>query len=160
MINSRQAIAIALVACSVPLATARAQTSAKPINRANFTATLDAQFKAIDANKDGVASVAEIEAYQRAQAALLIQRQTAGLFARLDTNRDGSISREEFLRISSSTNVKVSAAPMLAKMDTNKDGKISLAEFRAATQANFAKIDTNHDGVVSPEEIRAAQQQR
>lgn len=42
-----------------------------------------------------------------------------------DTNKDGAISREEFM---------AKAAEHFAKLDTNKDGKISLAEFKAVRE--------------------------
>ena len=42
-----------------------------------------------------------------------------------DTNNDGAISREEFMK---------KAAEHFAKLDTNKDGKISLAEFKAVRE--------------------------
>ena len=159
MNHSCLALVLAIPAMLLP-ATASAQSAPQPITRNSFTATLEAQFKAIDANKDYSATRAEIETYQRAQGQQLVQRQTDGLFAQLDANRDGSISRAEFSRLSSSTKVTPNAAPMLAQMDGNKDGKISVAEFRAAGNAGFAKRDTNRDNVISLDEMRAGQPKR
>jgi len=48
------------------------------------------------------------------------------MFARLDTNGDGAIDREEF---------RAQAAQRFDRMDTNKDGKIDAAERQAARDA-------------------------
>ena len=54
-----------------------AQT-AQPIPRATFIATMDAQFKLLDANHDGIVTRAELEASeQRAAAALAAPRRRA-----------------------------------------------------------------------------------
>ena len=153
------ALVMAIPAMLMPSA-ATAQAAPQPVSRNAFTTTMEAQFKAIDANKDYIATRDEIEAFQRVQGQSLIQRQTEAMFAQLDANRDGAISRAEFTRISSSSKVNPNAAPMIAQMDANKDGKISVAEFRAAGNAGFAKRDTNRDNIISVDEIRAGQPKR
>ena len=159
MKQSGLAVSMAVSAILLP-ASANAQSAPQPVSRNAFTTTMEAQFKTIDANKDYIATRAEIEAFQRVQAQSLIQRQTDGMFAQLDANRDGSISRTEFTRISSAAKVNANATPMISQMDSNKDGKVSVAEFRAAGNASFAKRDTNSDNIISVDEIRAGQPKR
>jgi Ca2+-binding EF-hand superfamily protein len=48
------------------------------------------------------------------------------MFARLDTNGDGVVDREEF---------RAQAAQRFDRMDTNKDGKVDAAERQAAREA-------------------------
>ena len=153
------ALVMSIPAMLLP-ASAKAQSAPQPVSRNAFTTTMEAQFQTIDANKDYTATRAEIEAFQRAQGQALVQRQTDGMFAQLDANRDGSISRTEFTRISSAAKVNANATPMISQMDSNKDGKVSVAEFRAAGNASFAKRDTNRDNIISVDEIRAGQPKR
>jgi len=57
-----------------------------------------------------------------------------------DANKDGKVSKADFVA-----------------MDTNKDGKLTAAEAKAAgmPDADFKKLDKNNDGVVSSEEWNA-----
>ena len=102
-------------------------------------------------------------------------------FDRLDTNRDGQISRDEFahgrmIRIEKRIAAKdgkgghgarhfrnthgrgghgLVAGAMILMVDNDKDGRISLAEATAGTLQHFDRIDTNRDGRLTPEERRA-----
>lgn len=83
------------------------------------------------------------------------------VFAEIDTNKDGSISKAEFKAFTMARVAKQQAAfnDAFAKADANKDGKISKAEAAAANPQlaeNFAKIDGNSDGFLTAEEIREA----
>ncbi|HEY4545765.1 MAG TPA: EF-hand domain-containing protein [Pedomonas sp.] len=82
-------------------------------------------------------------------------------FGRIDTNSDGSISKEEFkaFTLARLSQQKAAFEGAFNKADTNKDGKISKEEAAAANPqlaANFTKIDGNSDGFVTADEIRAA----
>jgi Ca2+-binding EF-hand superfamily protein len=127
---------------------ASAISAPKPVPRADFIKKIDAQFGALDANHDGVVTVAELQA---AQTHALQQRLQAE-FRRLDTNRDGQLSFQEF---AAAAHANVTADQIVQKLDTNHDGKLGADEFRAPQLANFAKLDANHDGVVTPAEVQA-----
>lgn len=104
------------------------------------------------------------------------------MFDRLDTNKDGSISRQEFttahpqMRQERVIVMREGAGPrgpgapgkmrmhrmggagfgghMFEVADTNKDGRVSLAEAQSAALAHFDRADTNRDGRITPDERR------
>jgi len=105
-------------------------------------------------------------------------------FDRLDANKDGVISRDEFgkgqqERFEKRVEIreKVSKARkdgklgdrrefrmhhggmmggrMIVMADSNHDGQITLAEAEAMALQHFDQMDTNHDGQVTPDERRA-----
>ena len=106
-------------------------------------------------------------------------------FDRLDANKDGSISRDEFTkgqqerfekRIEIREQRKEAlkdakpgekqayrmhhmggpgAGRMIVMADSDHDGKITLAEAEAQALQHFDQMDANHDGQVTPEERRA-----
>ena len=109
-------------------------------------------------------------------------RDPAAAFDRLDANKDGMISRDEFakgheVRIEKrivmhggDADAKPGAmremrmhrmgggmggGHMIAMADTDKDGRITLAEAEAMALQHFDKMDANRDGQVTPEERRA-----
>ena len=100
-----------------------------------------------DANKDGWVDKAEWKAGQEAR------------FKELDTNKDGVLSREEFMAAAPQTAGTPNGAALVSQLDKNKDGKVTADEFRAPILARFDKMDTNHDGVLSATERQAAQAQ-
>ena len=118
---------------------------------------LDARFAAIDANRDGALTGAELQALeaqvvanQKAEIAAAVQR----AFAKLDANKDGRLSIEEFGAAAPKVdaNPAANAAELVRMLDTDKNGKISSDEFKRRTLAGFDKLDTNKDGTVTPAE--------
>jgi Ca2+-binding EF-hand superfamily protein len=104
------------------------------------------------------------------------------LFQRLDTDKDGSISKEELtaagnrlFQIADSnhdgivTPLELRKARLalmrewrggnggLAARDTNHDGEITRDEYMAVPAATFARLDKNGDGKLDQSEITAAQ---
>lgn len=77
------------------------------------------------------------------------QRMSMEKFDQIDTNRDGSISREE-----------AAAAPRLAEqfaeVDADRDGKVVPAELKNYAKTHrgkgMDKLDTNQDGVITRDE--------
>jgi Ca2+-binding EF-hand superfamily protein len=81
---------------------------------------VQAQFRALDTNKDGQLSLAEFSA---ATPNVKVNESPQQLIEKLDTNKDGKVSAEEF------------RAPRMAnfnKADLNHDGTLSPAEIQAA----------------------------
>ncbi len=158
---------IALMA-SATIAPANAQTAPaantpQPIPRTAFMQQIDSAFVAADANKDGFADRAELEAAQvkefnARKASAIRQREAA--FKSLDKDNNGLLSLAEFNAVVAAQPIKTDTAAVLSRFDTNKDGKVSLAENRAPALAQFDRADTNRDGLLSPSEVRAAAARR
>lgn len=136
-----------------------------PVTRAEAQTRAAAMFKKMDANNDGVLTAADREAR--------MAERRAKAFAAMDTDKNGQISRDEFMayRQGGKDGAKGSGkgygkgerghhgGRMLAGMaDADKDGRITQAEFVAAALARFDKADTNKDGTVSVEERKAMQE--
>lgn len=158
--------AIAAAAPSVQLAQANTQQPArpaaqapKPMTRAEFTTSVDARFAAVDTNKDGALSSAEIAAVQQRslqQAAATQQQRMEAEFRKLDTNKDSQLSMAEFKAAAPGVRASETPAQMIAQIDSDKNGSISAAEYRALPLANFQRMDANKDGIVTPQEVQAA----
>jgi len=130
-----------------------AQAAAPDIPRTQFIATMDGEFKKVDADKDGQLTRVEIEQFQKATVLAQAQARSRALFTALDTDKNGQISATEFTRLP--VNPPQVDASRLLGFDTNKDGKVSLIEHRAATLGNFDRLDTDKDGIVSVAEMKA-----
>lgn len=67
-------------------------------------------------------------------------------FARLDKNRDGFVTPDEFPK---------RRPERVAGLDADKDGKVSRSEMVEGSLHRFDKLDANKDAQVTPEERRA-----
>ena len=104
------------------------------------------------------------------------------MFDRLDTNKDGNISRQEFttarpklrdervIVMRDRMRARADRGPgmmrmhrmggagfgghMFAMADANKDGRVSLAEAQGAALVHFDRADINRDGRITPDERR------
>jgi Ca2+-binding EF-hand superfamily protein len=115
----------------------------------------------------------------------LERRDPKEAFDRLDANKDGSISRDEFTkgheeRMEKRIEIReqrkealkdakpgekqayrmhrmggMGGSRMIVMADSDHDGKITLAEAEAMALQHFDQMDTNHDGQVTPDERRA-----
>lgn len=144
------------LAQAAPAKPAAAQSA---ITRADFLKNIDDSYKKVDGNGDGVVVRAELEAAQGNQARavdLVLAKRRQDAFARLDTDKNGSLSLAEF--DAGATQPKrppADVAAAMARLDGNKDSKVTLVEYRAPALANFDKMDANKDGKVTAKE-RAA----
>jgi hypothetical protein len=132
----------------------RSGTAARAVSRAAFLASMDSEFRKMDADKDGTVTRAEIEGFERAVSVLKAQARNRQLFARLDADRNGQLTAAEFARLAAPA--PVNAAPVLTRMDLNRDQSITLIEYRTGTLANFDRMDADKDGIVTPAEMKTA----
>jgi hypothetical protein len=65
-------------------------------------------------------------------------------FARYDRDKDGLVSRDEFL---------AARRRAFAKLDTNGDGRLSFEEYAVRGIERFAKADADHSGALAPAEF-------
>ena len=126
----------------------------KPIARAQFLASMDAEFRKMDADKNGQVAKSELEQFQLAQAIAAGEARNRAQFIQLDANKNGQLSPTEFAKLVAPPPA-ANGQPMLARMDGNRDSQLSLVEYRVATLANFDRLDTDKDGVVTPAEMKA-----
>lgn len=144
-----------------PRAAAPAAQAQQPATRAGVLKNVDAAFKSVDTNGDGLLTQAEIAAAEarnlQGRVAAARQRMEAE-FTKLDTNKDGQLSKAEFMAAApQAPTTAPNGADVLAVLDKNKDGKVALEEYRAPIIGRFDAIDTNHDGTISEAERKAAQ---
>jgi Ca2+-binding EF-hand superfamily protein len=142
---------------------AAAGNAPKPVTRADFVRGLDTRFAAMDTNKDGVLSKAEIQAAQ-SQALQTVGKmrdeRVRAEFNQLDTNKDGQLSYAEFSAGAPTVKAGETADQLAAQLDANKDGKVSADEFKNPQLAKFNALDANKDGTVSVDEMRKAATKR
>ncbi|MGC6330097.1 EF-hand domain-containing protein [Rhizorhabdus sp. FW153] len=72
-------------------------------------------------------------------------------FGRYDKDKDGKISRNEYL---------ASRQKAYAKLDANGDGRLSFEEWSAKTSERFAKADADRSNILTPEEFATTKVQR
>jgi hypothetical protein len=93
-----------------------------------------------DANGDGVLTRQEFDAGRDA------------MFARLDADNDGQISREEMRARHHGRRGGRGGMHSLRGADANNDGNITREEFLARPIEHFDRMDANNDGVISADE--------
>ena len=131
-----------------------ANAAAPSIPRSQFIADMDAQFRKMDADKNGQLTRTEIEQFQKLSAIAEAQARNRAFFAQLDGDKNGQLSPAEFAKVTAPV-AATNGQPMIARMDSNRDQQINLVEHRTATLANFDRLDADKDGVVTPVEMKA-----
>ena len=170
--------------------------------RAEVVTRVREHFAQLDANKDGALTKDEAEAgrkiFKDRIRTKLVERGERGEhrmerrdrdpnagFDRLDTNKDGSISRDEFakgreMRIERRTMKDgqpgahdgmghrglrmhrmggIMGGHMFDMADANKDGRVTLQEATDAAVRHFDMADANRDGRITPDERRQMHRQ-
>jgi hypothetical protein len=176
----------------------------KIITRNEAVAMVREHFGRMDPNRDGAITTAEVTEGHAKMAEQMRRKHPGGAwqgenargiaghdgpmrdpnaaFDRLDSNKDGSISRDEFAKgreqrferrmvIQQQGQLgafgeamrgrglhRMGGMPggrMIVMADTNHDGKITLPEAEALALQHFDQMDANHDGQVTPDERRA-----
>ncbi|WP_340317515.1 EF-hand domain-containing protein [Rhizorhabdus argentea] len=165
----------ALAATLAAAAYAQATPDSPPRTRAELQAKVAEHFRKADANGDGFITRAEFDAARTAMRAEFAERREE-MFAMLDKDRNGSLSKDEFMAPPQPGGPDGPegmdrshdghgdgmmrhgrmGGDWFARTDTDKDGRISLTEASAGALAMFDRVDTDHDGTVSPQEHDAA----
>jgi Ca2+-binding EF-hand superfamily protein len=181
---------VATIALAQPT-TPPAATGGKVMERSEVQTMVREHFTRLDSDKDGAVTTAEIAArhgkmgghrvtnvIQKDGTQVHVSRDGLGdpaaAFDRLDANKDGAISRDEFakgrqIRIEKRIEKRAEGrdkmrmhhrggmmgARMIVMADSNRDGRITLGEAETMALQHFDKMDANRDGRVTPEERRA-----
>jgi Ca2+-binding EF-hand superfamily protein len=143
----------------VPAAPVQGATppSAPPtLTRVSFIQLMDSEFKARDTDGDGKVSRAEITEFERGTALQKALLDNAASFARLDVDKDGSLSPIEFQALAANPTLP-DITSIMQRFDKNRDQQITIVEYRIATLVRFDDLDADKDGAVDQAELRASQ---
>lgn len=204
----RKLLGVAVIASTAAAAAYAAQPAAPPVppapmadhvmDRAEVQAMVRDHFGRLDADHDGAITTEEVaQLHGRMGDHAMAEHMDhdgpgmtmhegpigdpAKAFDRLDSNKDGMISRDEFAkgrqvriekrivmngpegagRDGAMRQMKIHrgggmmGGRMIVMADGNHDGRITLAEAEAMALQHFDQMDSNHDGRVTPEERRA-----
>ena len=113
----------------------------------------DAEFPAMDTNKDGKMSAEEHAAASKK------------MFDTMDANRNGKVTAAEMdaahQRVTGKKAKKtdMSSADKIKVIDTDGDGILTAEEHAAGSRAMFEKMDTDKDGFLTKDELAAGHAQ-
>ena len=144
---------------NVPTTPVQAVTSPNTtptLTRVSFIHLMDSEFNARDTDGDGKVSRAEITEFERATALQKALLDNAASFARLDVDKDGSLSPIEFQALAANPTLP-DITSIMQRFDKNRDQQITIVEYRIATLVRFDDLDADKDGAVDQAELRASQ---
>jgi Ca2+-binding EF-hand superfamily protein len=162
------------------------------IDQSEFQQSRDKWFADLDANKDGFVTADELKAFGDKMHAEWAKKHgdqatnnqpdankkhgdfSQRILQRVDTDKDGKISKAEFdaegsklfARLDDNGDGKISenempqrhwarfGGQMFDRMDADKDGKVTKAEFQAAGDRMFQRLDKNGDGIIEKDEMQ------
>lgn len=136
------------------------QAGGRTLTRGDFLKNIQSTFNRIDRGHDGAFTKDEMRDFK-----LRLERESASAarsaieseFAKLDVNRNGRLSRTEFMAAAPAMRANLpDGSSLFAEFDKNRDGRISLKEFLAPFLVNFDAIDRNHDQMLSSTELESA----
>ncbi|MBM7404720.1 MULTISPECIES: EF-hand domain-containing protein [Sphingomonas] len=81
-------------------------------------------------------------------------------FDQLDHDRDGVVTRSDFPRAAGNPQASARLDTLLGEADRNGDGKVTRAELKKAPAPGFDRVDADRDGYVTRAEMDAARPQR
>lgn len=73
-----------------------------------------------------------------------------------DANGDGELSQDELAAFLQKREFERRARALSRRLDVDGDGKVTIAELERQNEKRLALLDTNDDGKLSPEELRRA----
>jgi len=164
------------------------------IDQTEFQTTRDKWFADLDTNKDGFVTADELKAFGDKMHAEWAKKHgdqadnkpedkpngkhgdfTQHILERVDTDKDGKISKAEFdaegsklfAKLDENGDGKIASnempqrhwarfgGHMFDRMDADHDGQVTKAEFQAAGEKMFQRMDKNGDGIIEKDEMQA-----
>ena len=149
MIDKNKLVGASLVALAIALTGSAALADRSDRMGGPGGRMFEMDFAALDADKDGKVTAAEMTAYHAAQVAAI------------DTDGDGLLSAEELAAMhvrAATARAADHAARMISERDADGDGKLSVAEManRPMPARLFQRLDADNDGAISEAEFAAA----
>lgn len=142
----------------------RQPRSLQPVKRSQFDKIVKGMFDEADTNNDGIVTLAELRALIESRRTAII----AARFARIDTDRNGSISKDEFMawqrqmgsyaaQEAGSTGDRNGPVPEVIMPDRGKNGddEMIAGMIEPLSSSVIAKANTNYDAGMSLAELLA-----
>ncbi|MGE0151397.1 MAG: EF-hand domain-containing protein [Reyranellaceae bacterium] len=142
----------------------------KKLDLTEWRVAAERNFARADRNNDGILDADELRAPPPPPAAAapveetraqFVNNRTDELMARVDQNKDGKISLEEFLVLASeappaqAAQARTQLTASFNGMDGNKNGTVERSELVTHFTNIFNRIDANKDGKITEKEINA-----